>query len=102
MDAHPGGEYSDETTQQQVHVGVEALREYVLMLVPTVYSVDVPLSMRIRLEIFRSHKFFSIFASVQSERDRRDQILNSFHILTLATVLISLVIVAYDIAVSYF
>jgi hypothetical protein len=72
----------------------------VLMLVPTVYAVDVPLVTRIKLEILRSHKFFRIFSPIKSDLDRLDQILNSFHILTVETLFMFTLAMCYDVDVS--
>ena len=68
-------------------------------LLPQVYSVEIPLSSRIRLELLRSHKFFRVLAPAQSEAERRQKVLHSLHILTTETMFLFTIALFYDVDV---
>jgi len=86
------GHVNDAMTESIV-----ALRDYVEMLMPPVYAMDVPLFSRMKTELMRSHKFCRIFTPVRSEADRRDQVLNSFQIITTETIFLFTIALCYDI-----
>ena len=48
-------------------------------------------------ELMRSHKFCRIFLPVRSEAERREQVLNSFQILTTETMFLFTIALCYDV-----
>jgi hypothetical protein len=59
--------------------------------------VEVPLFSRMKAELMRSHKFCRIFQPVRSDIERRDQVLNSFQIITTETLFLFTIALCYDI-----
>jgi len=95
QDALQAAEHDLQTTS--IQESLTGLREYMQMLMPVVYSVEIPMGERIRLEMLRSHKFCRILSPVRSEAERRDQLLNSFHILTTETMFLFTIAMCYDV-----
>jgi hypothetical protein len=70
------------------------------MLIPNIYSIEISLLERIKLEILKNHKYFKIFNKINSEKERKEQIINSFHIITTETLFLFCIAMCYDIDVN--
>ena len=75
---------------------LQLMRDYLKLLLPTVYAADIPLLSRIKEEMKRHHRYFVVFSNARSPIERGKRIIMAFKVLTIETVFLFALAVSYD------
>jgi len=78
-----------------------SMREYVYLLLPSIYDTSVSLSDRIKIELLRCHKYLVLFAPTTTKVDKRHRVRMVFQVFTTQTIFLFLIAWIYDLDVSF-
>jgi hypothetical protein len=93
-------ENEQESNAAKLKEKQEQLRNYIQLLLPKVYSGEIPLSSRIFHEIKQHHKYLGAFFGTATFKQGKTRMLAGIQLLTLQTFLMFMIAFTYDIDVS--